>query len=322
MMATLLSLEALEADKRYVERQLATADNDPWGTARIMWANRLTEINRQIEQSGSKKSNYASVALVFDGNPVIGSSDIRVDFTTDALTTFQKLISARLAERERQAAGDAAALPKRGKLPGARNTNLYIRDMVRGSMGFILEELPEQAELLPTKLKEAVESTTQFLAQLNVAADDEFQRIVADAEPRVVQAIQKFTKVLFEAGASTKISGDEHRMVLSIADVDRLSKRLNEVEVTEEVETVDGVLQGLLPDKLEFEFKLAGEDGNMLRGDVTDELARKYTLDPAFVARLLHKPGRARIKIVRTSRNGVQTKEQRIMEALEPVAPV
>jgi hypothetical protein len=320
-MATLLAIESLEADKRYVEHQLTQADNDPWGTVRLMWQNRLTEIARQIEALGTKTSNYASVALVFDGNPVIGSSDIRVDFATDALTSFQKLVAARFAEKQREAMGDQAALPKRGKLPGARNTSLFIRDLVRGSMGFILEELPEQAELLPTKLKEAVESTTEFLGCLNGASDEEFQTIVADSEPRVVQAVQKFTKVLFEAGASTRIAGDQHRAALSIADVDRLSKRLNEVEVTEEQETINGVLQGLLPDKLEFEFKVAGEDGITLLGDVTEELARKYTLDPAFVGRLLHKPGVARIKIVRTSRNGTQTKEQRIMEALEPASP-
>jgi hypothetical protein len=316
-MATLLTIEVLEADKRYVERQLTQKDNDPWGTVRLMWQNRLAEINRQIEELGSKLSNYASVALVFNGNPVVGSSDIRLDFTADALTSFQKLVAARLAENERLAVGDEAGLPKRGRLPGSRNTNLFIRDLVRGSMGFILEELPVQAELLPTKLKEAVESTTDLLEQLNSAADDKFQKIVSEAEPRVVQAIQKFTKVLFEAGASTSISGDRRRLSLSIADVDRLSKRLNEVEVSEQIDMIDGVLQGLLPEKLEFEFKVAGDGGSTLRGDVAEELALKYMLDPAFVEMLLQKPGRARIKIVRTSRNGVQTKEQNIMEGLE-----
>ena len=81
---------------------------------------------------------------------------------------------------------------------------------------------------------------------------------------------------------------------------------------------MDGVLQGLLPEKLEFEFKITSEDSITLRGDVADDLAQKYTLNPVFTEQLLHKLGRARIKIVRTSRNGVQTKEQLIMEALEP----
>lgn len=317
-MATLLTMEALQEDKRYAERQLAEAGRDPWGTARILWENRLAEINRQIAELGSAPSNYASVALVFEGNPVIGSSDIRVDFSTDILTSFQKLVAARLAESDRQIAGEEVSLPRRGRLPGSGNSNLFIRDLVRGSMGFILEEVPLQAQLLPTRLKEAVESTTELLGKLADATDEDFQQTVAETEPRVVQAIQKFTKILFEAGASTRIAGDRNQLRLGLVDVDRLSKRLSEVEISEETETVNGVLQGLLPEKLEFEFKVAGEDGVTLRGDVVDELARKYILDPRFVGSLLHKPGRARIKIIRTSRNGTVTKEQRMMEALEP----
>ena len=77
-------------------------------------------------------------------------------------------------------------------------------------------------------------------------------------------------------------------------------------------------MQGLLPEKLEFEFRSAGAEGLILRGDVSEELANKYIGDPSFVERLLHKPGRARIKLIRTSRNGVLTKEQRVMETLEP----
>lgn len=318
MMATLLTLEALEADKYFVERELAQADSDPWGTARILWHNRLVAIQRQIAEVGTKRSNYASVALVFDGNPVIGTSNIRVDFSTDALMSYQKLVSARLAEKERDAAGKDASLPNRWRLPGARNTILFIRDLVRGSMGFILEELPEQAEFLPTRLKDAVESTTELLGKLSKASDDEFQQTVSETEPRVVRAIQKFTEILFEAGASTRISGDEQRLSLSIGDVDRLSKRLKEVVISEEMETIDGVLQGLLPEKLEFEFKKSGENGVTLRGDVADDLARKYSLDPAFVENLLHKPGRARIKVIRTIRNSTMVKELRIMESLEP----
>lgn len=319
-MATLLALEALEADKRFVERQLSEPNSDPWGTVRIMWQNRLADIQRQIDELNTNRTSYASVALVFGGNPVIGSSDIRVDFTADALSSFQKLVAVRLAERRRQSTGERQELPRRGKLPGGKNANLFIREVVRGSMGFILEEMPEQTELIATQLKEAVESTTELLRQLNEANDAQFQSMISSSEPRVVQAIQKFTEVLFESGASMKIAGDEKLVALSISDVDRLSKMLNAISVHEEFETLDGILQGLLPEKLEFEFKVAGDLGNTLRGDVSEELASKYTLDPEFVERLLQKPGRARIKVIRTSRNGVLAREQRVMEALEPAS--
>ena len=98
-MPTLLSIEALKADRRYVERQLAEVGDNPWATARHMWQTRLAEIDAQIAALSASSSNYASVALIFDGNPVIGSGDIRLDFTTDALDSYQKIISLALARR-------------------------------------------------------------------------------------------------------------------------------------------------------------------------------------------------------------------------------
>jgi hypothetical protein len=80
--------------------------------------------------------------VIFDGNPVIGSGDIRLDFTADVLDRYQKLIAIVLAS------GIDADFPKRGPLPGAEQSRLFIRDIVHGSMGFILEEVaPAQHEL-------------------------------------------------------------------------------------------------------------------------------------------------------------------------------
>lgn len=313
-MPTLLSIEALEADRRYVERQLAEVGNNPWATAQHMWQTRLAEIDAQIAALSASRSNYASVALIFDGNPVIGSGDIRLDFTTDALDSYQKIISLALAARLSQ-----DDLPERGRLPGADKSRLFIRDLVRGSMGFVLEEIaPEQHEMLPTPLKDTVESVTQLLTTLTDATDDVFERTLESTQPRVVGAVQKFAKVLHEAGASTKIVGDQERLTLSLADVGRLSQRLNEVEVTEEVETVDGVLLGILPESHEFELKPPGDDAVTIKGAVSDDLALKYTADAAFKERLLLQPVQAQVKVIRTTRNGKLLRERRVLEALEP----
>lgn len=92
-MPILLSIEALEADKRYLERQIeaAAAAENPWGTARLMWDNRLAAVNQRIAEVAGSASSYATVALIFDGNPVIGAGDIRLDFTTSALECYQKI---------------------------------------------------------------------------------------------------------------------------------------------------------------------------------------------------------------------------------------
>lgn len=311
-MPVLLSMEALEADRRYVERQIAEAGDSPWGTARLMWQSRLADIDQQIAALSAGRSNYASVAVIFDGNPVIGSGDIRLDFTTEALDSYQKVVALALASQ------NGVELSERGRLPAGDQARLFIRDLVRGSMGFILEELPgQQNEMLPTQLKEAVEDTTQLIANLSAASDAEFEATLAGTQPRLVAAVQKFAKVLFDAGASTRIVGDEQRLALSVDEVGRLSRRLGEVEVTEEVVPVDGVLLGVLPEARKFELKLL--EGTM-EGAVSEDLAFKYTSDAAFKERLLLQPVRAQVKFVRTKRNGRLVKERRILEALEPTA--
>ncbi len=314
-MPTLLAIESLEQDRIFVKQQLAKANDDTWGTAKLMWQSRLADIEVQINAMGSARSNFASVALIFDGNPVIGTSDIRLDFTTDALDNYQKIIAISLASKLSE------ALPERGPLPGTAQSRLYIRDVVRGSMGFILEEIaPEQSSLLPTALKQAVEDATQLITTLSSSSDPDFETALEVTQPRLVGAVQRFAKVLYEAGASAKIVGDEHRLALTIDQVGQLSRRLNEIEVTEETEGVDGVLLGVLPESHKFELKLPGDEDVTLRGTVSDDLASKYTLDTAFKDQLLLKPVRAQIRTVRTVRSGKLVTEKKILEALEPAA--
>ncbi|HEY8595622.1 MAG TPA: hypothetical protein VIL84_10295 [Devosiaceae bacterium] len=313
-MPTLLSIESLEADRRFAERQLAEVGDNPWATARHMWQTKLAEIDAQITALSTYRSNYASVALIFDGNPVIGSGDIRLDFATDVLDSYQKIISLELAARLSH-----EDLPERGRLPGADKSRLFIRDIVHGSMGFLLEEIvPEQREMLPTPLKHTVEGVTQLLTTLNDATDDIFESTLENTQPRVVGALQKFAKILQEAGASTRIVDDEQGLVLSQADVSRLSQRLGEVEIIEEDESVDGILLGVLPESHEFELRPLGDDSITIKGTISDDLALKYRADTAFKERLLLQPVRAHIKVIRTTRNGRLLRERRVLETLEP----
>lgn len=314
-MPVLLSIEALEADRLYVERQIIEASDSPWGTARLMWQNRLADIEQQISALAAGRSNYASVAVIFDGNPVIGSGDIRLDFTTEALDSYQKVVALALA------AQNGLELSERGRLPSGDQARLFIRDIVRGSMGFILEELPpQQQELLPSNLKAAVEETTQLISNLSAAADEEFESTLERTPLRLVTAVQKFAKVLFDAGASTRIVGDERRLALSIDDVGRLSRRLGEVETTEEVVPIDGVLLGVLPEARKFELRLPGEGAGTVEGVVSEDLALKYISDTAFKERLLLQPVRAQVNMIRTKRNGRLVKERRVLLALERLA--
>jgi hypothetical protein len=55
--AALISLEWLRGEKGYVEQKLAKLNDgdDKWGTLRVMWTNRLAEINEKLARLPSPK---------------------------------------------------------------------------------------------------------------------------------------------------------------------------------------------------------------------------------------------------------------------------
>ncbi len=314
-MPTLLSLEALEADRFFVSRQVAelSDSDDPWGTARLMWKNRLEEIDEQVAALSTQRSCYASVALVFSGAPVVGTENIRVDFTTDVLESYQLVISAGVATRISD-----ATLPRRGRLPGVERSRLYIRNIVRGSMGFILEELPpEQGDMLPTPLKGAVEDTTKLMSSLCVEDDRDFEEVLKSTAPRTIGAVHKFTKVLRDAGASARILGDENRLDLDSERVGRLTARLSEVSTDEITEEHEGVFGGILADSRLFELTT----DKVVSGVATEALAERWAADESFRADVLLKRVKARVIQSRTIRRGLVVREQLLLDAVEPLCP-
>lgn len=310
-MPNLLTIESLEADRAYVARQLADTAESPWGTARIMWESRLREIDRELEAANSQRSNFASVALIFDGAPVVGSSDIQVDFATEALDSYQKIVALAVA------AQISPELGIRGPMPGADRSKLFIRDIIRGSMGFVLEEIAsEQAEMVPTALKNAVEQSTQLLSDLSSSTEETFNAVVAETQPRMINAIQRFTKSLHDSGANAKILGDKNRLALTSDQIRQLSARLNDVEISENTIDYVGTLLGVLPNSLEFELRLHDRDETVIKGGVSHELASRYVADAEFQARFLLQTVRASVKVISTMRHGQTVRERYVLDAL------
>jgi hypothetical protein len=278
-----------------------------------MWQNRLNEIQASMEALDREHPNLASVALIFNGTPVIGSHDIRLDFATHALDAYQRIVSIAVAQAMEEDVG------RRGPIRGTNQARLYIRDLARGSMGFILEEVsPPQADIFASKLKVAVESTTELIQGLSAANDEGFEEILEDTHPRLVTAIQAFTKTLSDASASARILGDEQQAELSIDDVNRLTGRLNEVSTSEQVEGVLGQVLGVIPDALQCEFRPHADPESVIRCSITEELALKYVMDVDFRNGLLLHQGRAQIRTNRTTRNGRLVRETRVVVAWEP----
>ncbi|MGV1869703.1 hypothetical protein [Agrobacterium rosae] len=311
-MSNLLSIETLENDRKFVETQRLKASSDRWGTTKIMWDERLAEIDEKINHLKESIPSRASVALIFDGIPVIGRGDIRLDFSTDALSSYQRIISAALASQTELHVGS------KGKVKGEARSKLYIRDIVRGSMGFILEELePPQNDMFNTPLKNAVEEVTRLIERLGHGSKDDFDVVLNDTAPRLIGALQKFTKVLRDAGATTKIVGDEAQVALGLEDISRLNERFDDISVDEETQYFFGLFQGVLPFSREFELELLENQGT-LTGTASDDLIEKYLNDQQFRENLLLKPVTAQVKFTRSFRRKTLIKQQVTLENVEP----
>ncbi|MBR0854336.1 hypothetical protein [Bradyrhizobium liaoningense] len=307
-MATLLSKRELHDDLKFVDKQLSLYSN-PHDTLRFMWEQRREELVRRLEQAVQTDDSHGEVALLFDGGPVIGSQEIRLQFATQVLESYQALVAIFAAEK------GGAELKARGKLPKAFTSKLFIRDMLRGSVGFLLEEpRPTQTSMLPTVLKDAIHEATASLNELSAASAESFQARAETMSPRAIGAIKRISKTLIDAGAVAKIVDDEEELSLTAERLATLQARLNDVEVVEDTEELIGVLLGIFPDRQQYEFRVGPpEDGQVIYGPVSEDLDQRYVANPAEV---LLKPARARFQVITTVRGGRVQSEERVLQSI------
>jgi hypothetical protein len=305
-MATLLKGKALKDDLAFVEEQLRKFP-DPHDTVRFMWQQRRDDLKRQIATEDGSADNYAEVALLFHGAPVIGSDEIRLQFATRMLDNYQNFVSVLAAEK------GGTELKAKGQVPNAFGSKLFIKDMLRGSVGFLLQEPPPtQASLVPTVLREAIEEATLALRDLSSTDPKQFQSRADSLSPRAMSAVKKIAKTLNEAGAEAKIVGADEELSLGQARVATLHSRLNEVEVLEHNEELTGVVLGIFPDRQQYEFRI-GEDGPVIYGSVSEDLDKHYLANPASI---LLKPVRARFLVLTKLRAGQIQNSEKILETL------
>lgn len=167
-MPILLSTRALQDDLAFVDDQLRQ-HSDPYDTVRLMWQQRHEQLQRELSELESAYITFAEVALLFEGSPVRGSEEIKLAFATKMLDQYQALVGTIAAEK------GGAVVAAKGQVPRAFTSRLYIKDMLRGSVGFLLEEpKPDQNSLVPTLLKDAVEEATLALSDLASGETEKF----------------------------------------------------------------------------------------------------------------------------------------------------
>ena len=309
-MPALMTSQMLQDDLAFVEERLRE-HTEPHDTIRFMWEQRRNALLEEIENLAGRRDTRAEVALMFEGAPVKGSEEIRLDFATKILDNYQLVVSTLVTERA------GAELGARGQLPRSFASKLFIRDMVRGSVGFLLEEPQQpQSQLLTSVLKDAVDEATHALEDLSSTDVERFYTRLQKLSPRTIGAVKKMAKSLHDAGAITKIVSDVVEFRLDAVGTASLYQRLTEIEVAETHETKIGTLLGLFPDRQQYEFK--PDDGPVFYGPVSEALDARYLSDQDFARSIILQAVTASFLVVTTLRAGQLQSQERVLEDVKP----
>ena len=193
-----LRLQGLRADLGAARTMLAGAEKagDPVGM--LQFQKKIDALEQELAELAGATDKLAKVAVFFGGRPVIGSRGVDAEFASKAMDSFQKLVSRQFARME---AGD---LGSRGPVPVQGEARLMITDVARGSVGFVLEEAPEQSQMVETELAVAIEQISDAISRLG-GDGDEWADTIEQFDDRVVACLKEFFSVLDEGGATFRI---------------------------------------------------------------------------------------------------------------------
>ncbi len=243
--------------------------HDPLGT--ISLRQRLRMLEEELASAEAQQHNSANVALVFDGEPVRGSSAIDADFAGRALQNYQELIAKHVAI-------DSGRLPARGRLPDYIHdqARMNVTALVHGSFGFVLEEdSRDQLRMFETPARKAVHAVTDLLSEVSASDGNAFEGKLDDLDIRIFQTLKKFVESLHKAKSTLKVSEERRELNLDASRVERAFERLSQVNVEEIDESVTGELLGLVPIQRRFEFR-RGDNGELLQGGVAESISADY----------------------------------------------
>ncbi|WP_355608937.1 hypothetical protein RZV17_09680 [Xanthomonas cannabis] len=249
----------------------------------------------------------ASAALFFGGRPVIGTRGIETEFGGSAVAKFQDIIAKVMAH-------EAGRLGQRGVVPNKGASSLHITNVVRGSFGFLLEEIQDQAEMLDAPLKQAVEETSRMLSAFGEPDEEEYRTAVEDIDQRVLSTAREFFDLMKSNGATLRVVAGDRDNSFGPEAVSRAAERAQSTSVEERDEFIHGQLSGTLPDAHQFEFRRQ-TDGVAIRG----KIVRSYTTEELlrFNRECVNQDAVAKVRVNRVRRNGEVVREKYMLLELE-----
>jgi hypothetical protein len=250
-------------EQHFIQAELAALDKM---LSRIPEANVLDRMSLEDRKeelettlSALTPSYYepARARLTFRGKPVVKSDGVIAEFAGIALDKFADMIAKTGASKETQ-------LGARGSVPNRDRYRMMITGATPfGSFGFDLEEAPRDSMLDPelSPVKGAIDEVRTIITRASVSNDDDLADVIADADPRAIDAIRAFLQVMTDNGATCVLESDgETIQFVDIEQIEAIEERLS-IENTRETDiTVVGRFVGGMTDHRTFEFLI--EDRN------------------------------------------------------------
>ena len=227
------------------------------------------ELSAEVRSLGETPDRQASTALFFSGRPVLGSRGIESEFAAKALGTYQEIITKLFALRTKGSLGE------RGVIPDRERSRLHVTGIVRGSFGFLMEDAQNEDTDTTPALKDAVDDSARLLSSFAEDDEDHFETAIGDIDNRVLQTVRSFFEILNRDSALLRIvSGDAER-TFDLDGIARATERASATLVDEVPETIQGLLQGVMPEKHEFELRT---EGRTISGKVTPEIPPEHMI--------------------------------------------
>jgi len=277
---------------------------------RLSLESRRDELLQSIAALEEVEERAASAALFFGGRPVAGARGVESEFGGNAISKFQDLVAKLLAE-------EGGSLGQRGVVPNKAAATLHVTNVVRGSFGFLFEQIEPQQELVDTALKTAVEKASQVLNVLAKPDEEEFRKGVETVDQRVLATVGEFFGLMRQNGATLRLVAGEVDTSFGADDVARAAERATSTAIEDTEETFEGELGGVLPDAHQFEFRAIAPRDTVLRGRVERTISATELTN--FNRALVGVSAKARLRVRRVRQHGQVVRESFTLLGLEKV---
>ncbi|NHZ89963.1 hypothetical protein F2P45_13205 [Massilia sp. CCM 8733] len=263
-------LDFLAADLAAVEALLASRSeaDDPIGF--LQYTCRKAAIEEQLQRLSNRPDLHAEIGIFFGGGPLKNAQGINVEFAAEALNDIHDLITTAFATSAANRPADSA------RADFTDRSNMLLTDVVRGAMGFILEEAIDATNSTATPLRTVLTALVDTLAGIGANDAATSDEAAAALDPGLLTPLTQFFVRLDEHKATLRVVCGSQDIFLDACAVALARRRLQETEIEETGADYAGTLF-LLPQSRRFELQ-ANVDGAIviLSGIVGHEAAAQF----------------------------------------------